>query len=243
MRPAVQAHRGSPLRSDGIEENTVAAFWRARDLGADSVELDVRLLADGGLAVHHDPTIAGIGPIHQLRTADLPAHVPLLADALTACAGLGVNVELKNLPPEPGFDPTEALARSVVDVLEGAGSGHHAGIGDSGGNLVISSFWSGALAAVRDTGSAIPTALLVLPGADVDRSLAAALDLGCAGLNLPIDLATPAAATAAQDAGLTVATWTVRERTDLDQALAAGVDVVITDDVADARLVVDALTR
>ena len=55
MPTAVQAHRGSPDRSAGILENTVEAFLRARRLGADSVELDVRATADGSLAVHHDP--------------------------------------------------------------------------------------------------------------------------------------------------------------------------------------------
>ena len=59
---AVQAHRGSPDPATGVRENTLDAFARARSLGADGVELDVRLTADGGLAVHHDPVIDGVGP-------------------------------------------------------------------------------------------------------------------------------------------------------------------------------------
>ena len=44
---AVHAHRGSPDPAAGIAENTVEAFLRAGRLGADGVELDVRLAAAG----------------------------------------------------------------------------------------------------------------------------------------------------------------------------------------------------
>ena len=137
MPTAVQAHRGSPDRSAGILENTVEAFLRARRLGADSVELDVRATADGSLAVHHDPEIPGAGPVHLLTTAELPPHVPLLADALGACAGMDVNVEIKNLPTEAAFDPDELVARAVVDLVVESGRRE---------SVSVSSFWTGALA-------------------------------------------------------------------------------------------------
>ena len=57
---AVQAHRGSPDPAAGVRENTLDAFTLARARGADGVELDVRVTADGALAVHHDPVIAGV---------------------------------------------------------------------------------------------------------------------------------------------------------------------------------------
>ena len=59
-RPLVLGHRGA---SAGAPENTVAAFTRARELGADGVELDVRRTADGVLVVHHDPDVRGVGLI------------------------------------------------------------------------------------------------------------------------------------------------------------------------------------
>ena len=82
---AVFAHRGC---TEGFTENTLDAFAEARRLGADGVELDVRLTADGALAVHHDAEIPGLGVIAALGVADLPAHVPLLADVLAACDGM-----------------------------------------------------------------------------------------------------------------------------------------------------------
>jgi len=230
MTTAVQAHRGSPDPAAGVRENTLEAFARARSLGADGVELDVRRTADGGLAVHHDLLIEGRGLVHRLATTDLPAHVPLLAEALGACAGMTVNIEVKNLPTEESFDPSERCARDVVEVVAAAGAS---------ATVVVSSFWSGSLAAVRDTGSGLPTGLLVLPSYDVVTAVSGAVELGCSAVHLPIPLVTAAAVARAHAAGLAVAAWTVADGEGLAGMLAAGVDAVITDDVTLARQVVD----
>ena len=99
----VIAHRGS---SKAEPENTLAAFRRAREDGADLVELDVRLTVDGALAVVHDPLLGDGRVVAETDSFDLPDHIPLLDAALEACAGLVVNVEIKSSPREPGFDPT-----------------------------------------------------------------------------------------------------------------------------------------
>ena len=49
--PLVIAHRGA---SGLAPENTLAAFRRAIELGADGIELDVQLTRDGHAVVHHD---------------------------------------------------------------------------------------------------------------------------------------------------------------------------------------------
>ncbi|MGD0882769.1 MAG: glycerophosphodiester phosphodiesterase [Acidimicrobiales bacterium] len=227
---AVQAHRGSPDPGSGIRENTLGAFARARSLGADGVELDVRLTADGGLAVHHDPVIGGAGAVHELATADLPAHVPLLADALEACAGMVVNIEIKNLPTEPAFDPSDRCSEYVVDLVTAFGLGE---------SVIISSFWPGALAAVRSSGPDLVTGLLVVSSFDPDAAVTAAVGHGCTAIHLPIGLVSEAAVASAHGAGLSVAAWTVADESVLDRVLDAGVDTVITDDVAMARRAVD----
>ena len=73
-----------------------------RELGADGVELDVHRTADGVLVVHHDAAVAGVGlladaPVRRDPRPRCPT-VPTLAEALDACAGLLVNVEIKCLP-------------------------------------------------------------------------------------------------------------------------------------------------
>ena len=227
---AVQAHRGSPDPGSGIRENTLDAFARARALGADGVELDVRLTADGGLAVHHEPAVEGVGVICELATSELPSHVPLLADALETCTGMVVNIEIKNQPHELGFDPTDRAAGVVVALVEAMGRT---------GSVVVSSFWSGALAAVRSVGSAVPTGLLVVSAFDPLTSIAAAADLGCAAVHLPVGLVDRSTVATAHAAGLAVAAWTVADEATLMAVLGAEVDTVITDDVAMARRAVD----
>lgn len=52
--PLIIAHRGA---SACAPENTIAAFSRAIDDGADGIEFDVRLAKDGVPVVHHDATL------------------------------------------------------------------------------------------------------------------------------------------------------------------------------------------
>src|SRR3954454_8259805 len=111
---SILGHRGAPRDAP---ENTLAAFVAARRLGADGVELDVRRTADGALAVHHDATIPGLGPVSGLTVAELPEHVPLLDSALEVCDGMVVNVEIKNLPTEPDFDPGGTIAAKVAGLV------------------------------------------------------------------------------------------------------------------------------
>jgi glycerophosphoryl diester phosphodiesterase len=226
---AIQGHRGSPDPTGGVRENTLEAFDRARRLGADGVELDVRMTADGALAVHHDPVIAGVGTLCEISTADLPPFVPLLAAALETCEGLTVNIEIKNLPGEPGFDPTDQTAREVADLVVAAGRAS---------GIVVSSFWPGALDAVRDAVPDLATGLLLAPWFDPAEGVGAALSHGCTALHPHIELVGAALVDRAHDAGLSVATWTVSDRARLAAAAAAGVDTVITDDVALARATV-----
>lgn len=227
---AVQAHRGSPDLRRGVRENTLDAFALARGLGADGVELDVRLTADGGLAVHHDPVIDGVGPVHELATADLPDHVPLLGEALEGCSGMLVNIEIKNHPTEAAFDPGELASRLVVDIVEEL---------DRGSSVVVSSFWAGSLAAVRSLDPALACGLLVLPNFDPLVAVTGAVELGCTAVHLPVRLVDRPSVDAAHDAGLAVAAWTVADAAGLGPVLAAGVDTVITDDVALVRRAVD----
>lgn len=115
MAPQIIAHRGA---SRAEHENTLAAFEQARRLGADAVELDVRLSADAVLVVHHDPRIGVDGtPVTHLPRRLLPDYVPTLDAALDACSGMWVNVEIKNDPSEPDFDATDHIAERVVQAL------------------------------------------------------------------------------------------------------------------------------
>jgi glycerophosphoryl diester phosphodiesterase len=113
-RPSVIAHRGA----SGYEyENSRAAFRRAVMLDADGVELDIHATRDGGIVVHHDPEIPGVGPIAQLSLAEarllrIPngESVPMLAEILDLVGDRDVWVEVKGLPP--------AYDRVLLAILE-----------------------------------------------------------------------------------------------------------------------------
>lgn len=80
VTPLVIAHRGA---SWDEPENTIAAFRRAIDVGADYIEFDVHAANDGTLVVVHDPP----------RPA---REYPTLAEVLELAAGrIGVMIELK----------------------------------------------------------------------------------------------------------------------------------------------------
>jgi glycerophosphoryl diester phosphodiesterase len=110
----VIAHRGA---SHAERENTVDAFRRAAQMGSDAAELDVRRTRDGVLVVHHNPDLPDGRVIAQIDAADLPPSVPTLPAALDACAGMWVNVEIKNDSNEPDFDPTDSIADQTMALL------------------------------------------------------------------------------------------------------------------------------
>jgi len=110
-RTQVMAHRGA---SRAERENTVAAFRRAAEFGADAVELDVRRSSDGVLVVHHNPHYHDGRQVSAVAWADVPDDVPTLGQALDACVGMWVNVEIKNDPGEPDFDVTEMIADETI---------------------------------------------------------------------------------------------------------------------------------
>ena len=116
MSPLVIAHRGA---SWDLPENTLPAFERAIELGADFVEFDVHARDDGTLVVTHDPP--------RSRTS-----LPTLADVLELTNGrIGVMVELKT----PFRYRRHAIVRRTLELVAS--------------DAVVISFEPGAIAQVR----------------------------------------------------------------------------------------------
>jgi glycerophosphoryl diester phosphodiesterase len=117
--PLIIGHRGA---SAAMPENTLAAFALAAEQGADGVELDVRLAADGKVVVIHDDTVDrttnGQGRVRDLTAAALQAldagegqTIPTLDDVFLAFGpSLLYNVELKDFGLGDG-----GLAVAVAD--------------------------------------------------------------------------------------------------------------------------------
>jgi len=218
VRAQVMAHRGA---SAAERENTTVAFTRARELHSDGVELDVRLCASGEMIVHHNPTLANGKVLSTLNIADIPDHIPTLADALDACAGMWVNIEIKNDPSEPDFDPEDKLATLVVDFLRTRG------VPDQ---WLISSFRRETIDAVHRLWPELPTAWLDMVVAD-DAADALAKDLlnsGHQAYHPYVKTLTRSVVDTMHRNGVAVNTWTCDDPTRMAELVSWGIDGICT---------------
>ncbi len=217
------AHRGSAQLA---RENTVAAFVAARDLGADGIELDVHLTADGNVVVHHDGEVPGLGPFGRLLSAELPAWLPSLGEALDACWPLRVNVEIKQDETDAGTERDRSLAFEVARLLAARREAPR---------IVVSSFSLEAIDAVGTFEPSLETALLVEGDRDPMGALVTAREHGHRGLHPFFFSVDAGLMKAAKDCGMAIRTWTVDDPAQIVALADLGVDAVVTNDVAAAR--------
>ena len=215
----VLAHRGA---SRAERENTVEAFALAAALGSDAVELDVRRTADRVLVVHHDPYLPAPGSenrrvIADVAAADLPAHIPDLHTALDACAGMWVNVEIKNDPNEPDFDPSDSIADQTVAALSQRGEDDR---------WLVSSFRIETIDRCRSLAPGIRTAWLV--GDVPDDVIATMVSRGHAALHPWVGTLRRSHIDVCHGAGIFVNTWTCDDPARMAELIEWGIDGICT---------------
>jgi glycerophosphoryl diester phosphodiesterase len=110
--PVAFAHRGARAYA---QENTLEAFRLGLEMGANGLESDVWLTADGVVVLDHDGVVKrSLGrttPISQVRRTALPAHVPTLAELVEHCGDqYHLSLDVKD----------EAAGQPVIDVLRDA---------------------------------------------------------------------------------------------------------------------------
>lgn len=164
--PAIVGHRGWPAR---FPDNTLSGFLAAAGV-ADAVELDIRRSGDGKLVLSHDPDLAGRvvaeTPWSELSQLDLGDghHPALLDEVLAALGGTPIQLEVKNWPMQPGFEPDHRLALETAERTRP---------GD-----MVTGFNAATLAAVRRVFPGVPTGLCLLPGVALDEGVKQCLDAG-----------------------------------------------------------------
>lgn len=220
-RLLIYGHRGA---SADHPENTVEAFVAAREQGADGVELDVRLAADGSLIVHHDAWYRDGRTVWSVGASDRPAGVPTLAESLDACAGMRVNVEIKNSDGDLGEGVAWSTepADAVVELLRARAA---AAAGD---DVIVSSFDPASLARVRELDDALATGLLVF---DLEREPEAperAADAGHRAFHPWDPFVGPELLERCHGLGLELNTWTVDDHDRIRDLAVLGVDGIIT---------------
>ncbi len=210
----VLAHRGA---SAAARENTIEAFRLAAAIGSDGVELDVRRTLDGLLVVHHDARLADRRVIGDMRASDLPAHVPHLDAALDACNGMWVNIEIKNDPDEPDFDPTDSIADDTTGALVRRGQDER---------WLISAFRLETVDRCRALVPTIRTAWLV--GHVPDDVVATMVGRGHSALHPWVGALNRSHIDVCHGAGIAVNTWTCDDPRRMAELIEWGIDGICT---------------
>ncbi len=247
MYPLIIAHRGA---SAVAPENTLAAFRKALDVGADGVELDVRLSKDGIPVVIHDPTLlrtTGITSLvaeltaEQLSKVDagswfndaFPHHarpefadegIPSLRSALELLKEIDgpIYIEVKCEPDEDVSPLVDAVCREIVESTLLT-------------KVIVKSFHLGVVPRTRTVLPGVRTAALFKTKLrqllrKEKYLINIALELGADHLSLHKALVTRRLVRKAEEHGLPVTVWTVDTARWISRATNLGLYAVITND-------------
>jgi glycerophosphoryl diester phosphodiesterase len=223
------AHRGF---SGKYPENTLLAFRKALEAGADGIELDVQLTRDGEVVILHDETLDrttdGSGPVgehtlSQLRRLDASGSfrgrwgvnpIPTLEEYFQLIQGREVltNIELKN-----GVLPYPGLEERVLEIVDRWGRRDQ---------VILSSFNHPSVMRVKALAPEIRCGFL-----EESRLLDPAGY--CAGHGVECwhpfwRTLTPEDAAGLRARGVAVHPWTVNRREDMEEMLRLGADGIIT---------------
>ena len=229
------AHRGA---SADFPEQSGAAIAAAWAQGADGVELDLRLTADGRLLLHHDPTLARCcGDPRAVARLDSRQRAGL--NACRACA---------DLPPEPPLLLEEALELVPTDRLlmlelkEGPGqvAPLSRALGRRSRGLLLISFHPGTLREARRALPGLPALWLRAgdspPAAATRRRwLRTCREEGLAGLDLQAARINQDLAGRLRAGGLGLGAWTVDDAPQARRLRLLGVDWLTTNRPGEMR--------
>lgn len=231
--PVIFAHRGSSAHAP---ENTLAAFELTVEQGADGIELDVKLSADGHVVVIHDATVDRTTGMHgrvkdmrldELRALDAGSFfsekfkgekIPTLEEVFeTVGEKTFINVELTNYNA-----PRDHLVESVCMLVKRFGFQKR---------VLFSSFLAANLSKSRSYLPNVPTGLLALPGilGAWQRSFGFAFGKYDA-LHPHLRNATQQQIYFVHRLNRRAYVWTVNEEDDMRRLFKWGVDGIITDD-------------
>jgi glycerophosphoryl diester phosphodiesterase len=238
--PLVIGHRGA---ARAAPENTLAGFRRALELGADAVELDAKLTADGVVVCHHDRTLErttnGQGRVLDgtwecLRRLDAGSHfgpafagepIPRLEDVFAEVGrSLLINVELTNYG-----SPGDGLPEAVHGLIQ-----RH-GLGD---RVLVSSFNTRALRRTAGLSPRVPLGLLLRKDQGPLRRAVFPWIAPHEVTHLGDSLVTPVAAERELRRGMRLVVWTVNDVDRACELLSLGVHGLITDQPETLRTIV-----
>lgn len=227
-KPWIVAHRGA---SGHAPENTIAAFERAVELGAQFIETDLHLTRDARFVAIHDPTLNrttnGSGMVRDATLAELSRldagvwfdrqfigqRIPSLEDVLEFARKHDVVFYL-----EIKYEAAWGMHHALVAALQG---------GEAAARTVVLSFDPSTVASLRKLDTSMMVGLLV-DDAKLD-AVKTALEVGARQLCPRWDLVTRELVDEAHRADLHVVPWTVNELSQMRTVIKAEVDGIMTD--------------
>lgn len=236
--PLVIAHRGHSI---ALPENTMAAYRRAVELGADMIEADVNITRDGRLVMMHDPTLdrttTGTGRVSASTLDEVLGldagswmgaehagiRVPTTEDLLRFAADAGILMcfEVKGGDP----DESDRIAIDLVDLFV-----QH----DALGWAFMSSYHHRAMAVAKERVPALMLAPERLPD-DVPVDPVDASDqatrLGAPVIQNHWRFATEELVRQVHVDGVALWTWPTTEPEGIELSLDIGADAMMGDDV------------
>lgn len=240
-RPVV-GHRGNRAHAP---ENTIESFAQAVSLGADAIEFDVRVTADGIPVVHHDPTVNrttdGTGEVARMTFAELRKldagarytkdggtsfpyrgmghRIPSLDEVLEAFPSTPVLIEIK----------TPLAATQVRKSLEAHGAEERALV-DAMDILAVRAFAGSAIAVGAARNDVARAMVDVLLGRGLTSMNYRALCVPLEYYGLPLPVRRFASVAPAHDCRVHV--WTINDPALAKDLWSAGVNGIISDDPA-----------
>lgn len=235
--PRVLAHRGlitAAGEDSGVWENSAAAFAAAHAAGAEYIETDCQVTADGDVVLFHDSTLQRLvgdpRSVSDVRTRELAAifadHGGLLtvAEALASFPTARFNIDVKTL------DAAEPLGPILVDHAQRV---LVTSFSDANRRATIAATLR-AGAAVRPATSGGSRTIAALRAFSSLRLSPARVLRDVDALQIPerhgvVKVLTPALIRAAHAHGVEVHVWTVNDPDDMRRLIASGVDGVVSD--------------
>ncbi len=238
--PLLIAHRGARREAP---ENTIPAFERAIELGADGIEFDVVLTKDRVPLVTHNDDLSILThfdgfahrtPFSMIRGLDFGSHfrpsfsnitVPTLTEVLELIQPHEISI-ICELKGQPGMDfhIAELVGGMISDFRFRK-------------KVVVSSSDLKILYHLKRLYPGLPRAIIIKnrPYFSFFRASLFAKLLGVSELHPCLPVLGPSFMKRAKRNGLWVSCWTVNEPADMDRCLSMGVEGIITDDIALAK--------
>ncbi len=223
-------HRGAPERAP---ENTIPAFLKAMEAGADGVELDVRLSRDGAVVVMHnctvDKTTDGRGRVSERTLAELKT---LDSGSWFSPDFTGTRIptleEVLEILPKDAYINIETKSRAVTGALLEQKVAALIECHRLYDRAIVSSFNPFSLIRIKRMNRRIPVGMLYLPVVPVLPRFNLINLIKPEALHPYYKKVSAAYMTQARARGYRVNVWTVNTSADMEKMLDLRVDGIIT---------------